>query len=92
MYLNFNLTCSMLEVKEQSREICCHRKGRRVVLMRDGLVDPNDKVEDSFKVFSTHNLPIECSEIMDPSSASNLVNPRKSLFSITLVHSDFNIR
>ena len=26
------------------------RKGRRVVLMRDGLVDPNDKVEDSFKV------------------------------------------
>jgi len=26
------------------------RKGRRVVLMRDGLVDPNDKVEDSFKM------------------------------------------
>ena len=59
MYLNFNLMCSMMKVKEQSREIFCHRKGRRVVLMRDGLVDPNDKVEDSFKVSSTHNLTIQ---------------------------------
>ena len=35
------------------------RKGRRVVLMRDGLVDPNDKVEDSFKVQQHLNKKIE---------------------------------